>query len=87
MCVKLLLNTLYTHIYNTRSQIKSYSKNSKIQIPYVVYFNLPNHSLADSSVLPIEHINKQTPQVLNHPESYLIAKLHTLAPNDINVDE
>ena len=80
-------NTLYTRICNTRSQIKNHSKSSKNQIPYVVHFNLPNHSLSDVSVMPIEQINKQSHQVLNHRESYLIAKLQTLAPNGINVEE
>ena len=78
---------VYTRISNTRSQIKNFKTTQSIKLPYAQHFNLPNHSISDLALMPIEQIKKQSNQIILHRESYLIARLKTLTPDGINVDE
>jgi tripartite motif-containing protein 2/3 len=81
------VNKLYTRISNTRSQIKNFNTPTSLKLPYAQHFNLPGHSIADLSLMPIEKIRKPSNQTILHRESFLIAKLKTLKPNGINADE
>ena len=78
--------TLYTRISNTRSQIKNFHTPQNAKLPYAQHFNLPDHTLADLSIMPIEQIHKHTNEIILHRESKLIAKLSCLTPFGINVD-
>ena len=64
-------NTLYTRISNTRSQIKNFKTSQSLKLPYAQHFNLPNHSISDLALMPIEQIKQQSNQVILHRESII----------------
>ena len=75
-------NPLHICLNGHRSDIK----NKNNEKPVAVHFNSPGHKLSDLTILVLEQMRSNSPDLRKLRESYWIHHLHSIHPSGMNLD-